>query len=210
MQSTGEVACFGPTFADALVKALVATGVRLARPNGTAFVSVGGLALKEQLLPTAQRLAALGYGIRATEDTAAFLTGRGLKRVGVLHKVSEPDRQPNVLTELGNGAIDLMLAVPSSLTQEKIERMLEDEYILRRRAVELGVPLFTSVEAFDAYVEGLEWVREHPLTVEALYGTEDGLRASPGPVSSLPLVSARRRSRPAPDPGSSTRGSRGR
>jgi carbamoyl-phosphate synthase large subunit len=210
MQSTGEVACFGPTFADALVKALVATGVRLARPNGAAFVSVGGLALKEQLLPTAQRLAALGYGIRATEDTAAFLTGRGLKRVGVLHKVSEPDRQPNVLTELGNGAIDLMLAVPSSLTQEKIERMLEDEYILRRRAVELGVPLFTSVEAFDAYVEGLEWVREHPLTVEALYGTDDGLRASPGPVSSLPLVSARRRSRPAPDPGPSARGSRGR
>ncbi len=34
MQSTGEVACFGPTFADALVKALVATGVRIVPEGG--------------------------------------------------------------------------------------------------------------------------------------------------------------------------------
>ncbi|HEV2429166.1 MAG TPA: carbamoyl-phosphate synthase (glutamine-hydrolyzing) large subunit, partial [Thermoplasmata archaeon] len=40
MQSTGEVACFGPTFADALVKALVATGVRLVPAGGSAFLSV--------------------------------------------------------------------------------------------------------------------------------------------------------------------------
>jgi carbamoyl-phosphate synthase large subunit len=197
MQSTGEVACFGPTFADALVKALVATGVRLARPHGSAFVSVGGTALKEQLLPTAQRLGALGYGLLATEDTAAFLTARGLKRVTVLHKVSEPDRHPNVMEALGDGRIDLMLAVPASLTQEKIERMLEDEYILRRRAVELGIPLFTSLEAFDAYVEGLAWVRDHPLTVEALYGTSGEAGTAVGPVSGVPLVSVRRRSRPA-------------
>ncbi|MCI4351455.1 MAG: carbamoyl-phosphate synthase (glutamine-hydrolyzing) large subunit [Thermoplasmata archaeon] len=203
MQSTGEVACFGPTFADALVKALVATGVRLARPHGSAFVSVGGTALKEQLLPTAQRLAALGYGLFATEDTAAFLRARELPRVTVLHKVSEPDRHPNVMEALGDGRIDLMLAVPASLTQEKIERMLEDEYILRRRAVELGIPLFTSLEAFDAYVEGLAWVREHPLTVEALYGTSGESGSTVGPVSGVPLVSVRRRSRPAATPTSS-------
>ena len=163
MQSTGEVACFGPTFADALVKALVATGVKLVPSGGTAFLSVGGVRLKEQLLPTALALRTLGYKLAATEDTAAFLSARGAKPVQVLHKVSEPDRKPNVVEALDSGKIDLMLNLPSSLTQAKLEQMLEDEYVLRRRAVELGIPLFTSLEGFAAYVEGLAWLKDHPV-----------------------------------------------
>lgn len=173
MQSTGEVACFGPTFSDALVKALVATGVRIVPKGGRAFLSVGGPLNKAALLPTARRLQRMGFGLMATEDTAAYLTAEGLHGVGVLHKVSEPDRHPNVLEALDQGLIDAMLNVPSSLTQEKLERMLEDEYVLRRRAIELGLPLFTSLEAFAAYIEGIEWLEEHPLTVEALYGTPE-------------------------------------
>ena len=182
MQSTGEVACFGPTFPDALVKALVATGVRLAPKGGTAFLSVGGPANKTALLPTARELHRLGFRLAATEDTAAFLTKEGLPKVQVLHKVSEPERRPNVLSALDSGGIDVMLNVPSSLTQEKLDRMLEDEYVLRRRAVELGVPLFTSLEAFAAYIEGIAWFDEHPLTVEPLYGTTPPGTAAVGPA----------------------------
>ena len=195
MQSTGEVACFGPTFSDALVKALVATGVKLVPRRGTAFLSVGGPALKEQLLPTALRLRSLGIGIAATEDTQAFLAARGVRGARVLHKVSEPDRHPNVLTALDRGEIDLLLNVPLSLTQEKFERMLEDEYILRRRAVELGIPLFTSLEAFAAYVEGVAWLEEHPLTGDSLYGTpEPGTDEAHRPKG-IPVVPRRKRPR---------------
>jgi carbamoyl-phosphate synthase large subunit len=195
MQSTGEVACFGPTFSDALVKALVATGVRLVPRRGTAFLSVGGPELKEQLLPVAHRLRTLGLKISATEDTGAFLAARGIRGVRILHKVSEPDRHPNITEALDHGNIDLLLNVPLSLTQEKFEQMLEDEYILRRRAVELGIPLFTSLEAFSAYVEGVAWLEDHPLTVEPLYGSpEPG--ASPGAKArQLPVVPRRRRRR---------------
>ncbi|MCI4335812.1 MAG: carbamoyl-phosphate synthase (glutamine-hydrolyzing) large subunit [Thermoplasmata archaeon] len=200
MQSTGEVACFGPTFSDAFIKALVATGVRLAPEGGVAFLSVGGSANKEALLPVAQRLAELGYGLAATEDTAAFLGARGLRGVQVLHKVSEPDRHPNVLETLDRGGIDLMLNIPSSLTQEKLERMLEDEYILRRRAIELGLPLFTSLETFQAYLEGLAWLRDHPLTVDALYGSPETASTDPGapvarPASVVPRPARRGRRR---------------
>jgi carbamoyl-phosphate synthase large subunit len=197
MQSTGEVACFGPTFSDALVKALVATGVRLVPRRGTAFLSVGGPELKQQLLPVARRLRELGLKISATEDTGAFLTAQGIRGVKILHKVSEPERTPNVVAELDGGGIDLLLNVPASLTQEKFERMLEDEYILRRRAIELGVPLFTSLEAFAAYVEGVAWLEDHPLTVDALYGSEEPRR--PGVVRReprrIPVVPRRRRRR---------------
>jgi len=196
MQSTGEVACFGPTFSDALVKALVATGVKLVPRRGTAFLSVGGPALKEQLLPTAERLRSLGLGMTATEDTQAFLTERGVPGVRVLHKVSEPDRHPNVLEALDHGGIDLLLDVPLSLTQEKFERMLEDEYVLRRRAVELGIPLFTSLEAFAAYVEGVAWLEEHPLTVDALYGTPEPGTGTGGRSLGTSVVPRRRRVRP--------------
>jgi carbamoyl-phosphate synthase large subunit len=194
MQSTGEVACFGPTFSDALVKALVATGVKLVPRRGTAFLSVGGPLLKEQLLPVAHHLRTLGLGVAATEDTGAFLAARGVRGVRILHKVSEPDRHPNVLEALDRGEIDLLLNVPLSITQEKFERMLEDEYVLRRRAVELGVPLFTSLEAFAAYVDGVAWLEDHPLTVEPLYGTpEPG--SGPREARQLPVVPRRPRRR---------------
>ncbi|MGD0258074.1 MAG: hypothetical protein ABSB90_09405, partial [Thermoplasmata archaeon] len=85
--------------------------------------------------------------------------------------------------------------VPLSLTQEKFERMLEDEYVLRRRAIELGIPLFTSLEAFAAYVEGVAWLEDHPVTVDALYGSEepggDG-RPARGPKG-IPVVPRRKR-----------------
>ncbi|HTT44421.1 MAG TPA: carbamoyl-phosphate synthase (glutamine-hydrolyzing) large subunit [Thermoplasmata archaeon] len=196
MQSTGEVACFGPTFSDALVKALVATGVKLVPRRGTVFLSVGGPVLKEQLLPTAVRLRSLGLGITATEDTQAFLTARSVRGVRVLHKVSEPERHPNVLEALDGGGIDLLLNVPLSLTQEKFERMLEDEYILRRRAVELGIPLFTSLEAFAEYVEGVAWLEEHPLTGDPLYGTAEPGSATGDRPAALPVTPRRKRPRP--------------
>jgi carbamoyl-phosphate synthase large subunit len=195
MQSTGEVACFGPTFSDALVKALVATGVRLVPRRGTAFLSVGGPELKEQLLPVAQRLRTLGLKLSATEDTGAFLANRGLRSVRILHKVSEPDRHPNVLEALDHGEIDLLLNVPLSLTQEKFERMLEDEYVLRRRAIELGIPLFTSLEAFAAYAEGVAWLEDHPLVVEPLYGSPEPGTTPETVARSLPVTPGRRRRR---------------
>jgi carbamoyl-phosphate synthase large subunit len=197
MQSTGEVACFGPTFSDALVKALVATGVRLVPRRGSAFLSVGGPRLKEALLPVARRLRDLGLRLAATEDTGAFLAGHGLRGVRILHKVSEPDRHPNVTEALDRGEIDLLLNVPVSLTQEKFERMLEDDYVLRRRAVELGIPLFTSLETFSAYVEGVAWLEEHPLTVDALYGTPEPGAAPPpsGRPREIPVVPRRHRPR---------------
>ena len=194
MQSTGEVACFGPTFSDALVKALVATGVKVVPRRGTAFLSVGGPALKEALLPIARRLRSLGLRISATEDTRAFLAAHGMRGVKVLHKVSEPDRRPNVLEALDAGEIDLLLDVPVSLTQEKFERMLEDEYVLRRRTVELGIPLFTSLEAFAAYVEGIAWLEDHPLTGDALY--ESPARGDEGEAArpvARPVMPRRRR-----------------
>ncbi len=168
MQSTGEVACFGLTFADAFVKAMVATGVRVVREGGEAFLSVGGPELKARILPAAVAMERLGFRISATEDTAEYLRAHGVRNVRVLYKLMEPERKPNLRDAIEQGEIDLVVNVPSSFTQEKLERMLEDDYTLRRLAIEMALPLFTSVETFLAYVEGLSWLREHPVSTEAL------------------------------------------
>ncbi len=184
MQSTGEVACFGTNFPDALMRGLFAAGWASPRTGGRAFVSVGGPALKADMLPSVERLAALGFGLAATEDTGAYLSQAGFSDVKVLYKVSEPDRHPNILEALSDHQVSVVLNVPLSLSQEKLERMLEDEYVLRRRAVELGVPLFTSLEVFQAYVEGLAWMKDHALTVQAAYGPQGAPPVS-APTASL-------------------------
>ena len=170
MQSTGEVACFGSNFPDALMRGLFAAGWVAPREGGRAFVSVGGPVLKAEMLPTVERLAALGFGLAATEDTGAYLSQAGFSDVKVLYKVSEPDRHPNILEALTDHQVSIVFNVPVSLSQEKLEQMLEDEYVLRRRAVEFGVPLFTSLEVFQAYVEGLAWMKDHALSVLPAYG----------------------------------------
>ena len=182
MQSTGEVACFGTSFPDALMRGLLAAGWASPRTGGRAFVSVGGPTLKSEMLPSVERLARLGFGLAATEDTGAYLSQAGFSDVKVLYKVSEPDRHPNILEAMADHQVSIVFNVPLSLSQEKLEQMLEDEYVLRRRAVELGIPLFTSLEVFQAYVEGLTWMKDHALTVQPAY------RPGGAPASSAPTV----------------------
>ncbi|MDO8641715.1 MAG: ATP-grasp domain-containing protein, partial [Nitrosarchaeum sp.] len=66
MQSTGEVACFGTSFYDALAKGLTSAGYTLPS-TGTALVTVGGSQNKEKLLQPIARLKSLGFKILATE-----------------------------------------------------------------------------------------------------------------------------------------------
>ena len=94
MHSTGEAACFGESFYDALSKALGAVGYNLPS-GGSALITVGGTPNKEKLLATVAKLGEMGFNILATEHTAEFLEER-LGAVKVVHKISEPERQPNI------------------------------------------------------------------------------------------------------------------
>ena len=161
MQSTGEVACTGENFHDALIKAMTAAGYRVPPKGGNILVTVGGSELKEQLIPLVEKLRLLDLHLHATEHTADFLTQRGIGKVTVLYKISEPDRKPNIAEYLANQQLDLVINIPSTLTLEKYADSLEDEYLIRRKAVELGVPVLTNVDTAEAYVDGLLWLRKH-------------------------------------------------
>ena len=162
MHSTGEAACFGESFYDALSKGLVAVGYNLPS-SGTALVTVGGTRNKEKLLPSVAKLNAMGFNLLATEHTAEFFEER-LGAIKVVHKISEPERQPNIADLLYQRKIDFIINIPSTSTLEKYIGMLEDEYQIRRKALELGIPVLTTIELADAFVNTLEWMRTHTTT----------------------------------------------
>jgi carbamoyl-phosphate synthase large subunit len=164
MQSTGEVACFGNSFYDSLSKAYTAAGYALPL-SGSALISIGGQRNKEKLLPLISLISTMGYNIMATEHTAEFLVNNGFENIQEVYKISEPDRKPNISDLLFEHKINFIINIPSTSTIEKYVGMLYDEYQIRRKAVEMGVPVLTTLEAANSFIKTLEWLRTNTPTV---------------------------------------------
>lgn len=168
MQSTGEVACFGKSFYDALSKAYVAAGYSLPA-KGSALITVGGQRNKEKILPLVTKIASMGYDIHATEHTAEFISKNSKSvKLNPVFKISEPDRKPNISDLLFDRKIDFIINIPSTSIAEKYLGMLDDEYQIRRKAVEMGVPVLTTHEAASSFINTLEWVRKNTPTLPYL------------------------------------------
>ncbi len=166
MQSTGEAACFGNSFYDALSKGLTSVGYNLP-DKGSALVTVGGAQNKEKLVPTIAKLKQLGFKILATEHTAEFFEEK-IGQVEIVYKISEPDREPNISDLLYERKIDFIINIPSTSTLEKYVGMLDDEYQIRRKSLELGIPVLTTIELADSFVKTLEWLRTNKTTKDPI------------------------------------------
>jgi carbamoyl-phosphate synthase large subunit len=167
MQSTGEAACFGDSFYDALSKGLISVGYNLPK-QGTALVTIGGAENKEKLRQTMAMLKNLGFKILATEHTAEFLSKKNIANVQIVHKISEPERKPNISDLLYERKINFIVNIPSTSTLEKYVGMLYDEYQIRRKAIELGIPVLTTTELAESFIKTLEWLHNNETTKKAL------------------------------------------
>ncbi len=166
MQSTGEAACFGNSFHDALSKGLESVGYNLP-DKGTALVTVGGEINKQKLVATIAKLKHLGFKILATEHTAEFFEEK-IGQIEIVHKISEPERKPNIADLLYGRKIDFIINIPSTSTLEKYVGMLDDEYQIRRKSLELGIPVLTTIELADSFVKTLEWLKDNETTKEPI------------------------------------------
>lgn len=167
MQSTGEVACFGNSFYDALSKAYMAAGYSLPL-SGSALVTVGGPKNKEMLLPILSLTSSMNYKMMATEHTAEFMENNKFKDVQLVYKISEPDRKPNIADLLYERKIDFIINIPATSTIEKYVGMLYDEYQIRRKAVEMGIPVLTTIEAASSFIKTLQWLSTNMPTLAPL------------------------------------------
>jgi carbamoyl-phosphate synthase large subunit len=151
MVSTGEVACFGDTFQDAFINALIASNFYVPKKGDAVLVSMGET--RKGIIPYARMLAENGYRIYATRHTAEEFAEKGINST-TLYKVRER-KKPNILDYLTSKEIKLVINIPSHAKQEISRLVLQDEYIIRRKAAEFGIPVVTNLELARALVTSL-------------------------------------------------------
>ncbi|KPV63707.1 MAG: Pyruvate carboxylase subunit A [Candidatus Bathyarchaeota archaeon BA2] len=175
MLSTGEVACLGENFADALSKALQSADFKIPPAGGSVLITVGGEELKKKIVPLGKALRKMGFKIYATEHTAETLRNAGVNNISVLHKVREVGKKPNIVDYLQNGKIDLVINIPMPNHAGKYSEVLKDEYTIRRLAIEFNIPVVTNLELGSALMKLLEQRNRNKLTIRSLNEYMDSL-----------------------------------
>ncbi len=145
MKSTGEVMGIDRNFGMAFAKAEIAAGTILPT-TGKAFISVRNED-KEQIVPVARKLCALGFKIVATKGTSLYLNGKGIVSEAT-NKVYEGS--PHILDRIEAGDIAMVINTPAGGREAK------DSSSIRRQALMAGVPYFTTVAAAQAATAGIE------------------------------------------------------
>lgn len=148
MKSTGEVMGTDRSLAKALYKAFAAAGLHL--PDFGAVLFTVADENKEEALDLAKRFKDVGYSLSATAGTAKFLEENGLN-AKTIAKISESDEN-NVIDLIRSGEAQVVI----NTMDKNRQNASEDGFIIRREAVEHGVPLFTSLDTADAILRVME------------------------------------------------------
>ena len=136
--------------------------------EGNVLISVGGDELKKQIIPLAKKIKSLGFTIFATEDTAKALKNNGVEAVR-LYKVHEFGKEPNIMACLQEGHIDMVINIPMPTTvEQEFKTILEDEYKIRRMAVDYNIPVIINLQLAKAVVDAIENVREKKVNIKSL------------------------------------------
>ena len=149
MVSTGEVACFGHSFEEALLKSMIAGGTRIPKSGDSILISIGGE--KEKAVEIAKKIMNNGYRIFATEHTAETLRKNGIT-CEKIYKISE-GKKPNVLDFLVERKLNFVFNTPHP--NRIVTQAITDGYLIRRKAVEFGVPVITNLELVDSLANAL-------------------------------------------------------
>ncbi|MCY1656998.1 carbamoyl-phosphate synthase large subunit [Dietzia sp. SL131] len=178
MKSTGEVMGIGPDFAVAFAKGqLSADGVLPL--SGTVFVSVANRDKRSMVFP-AQRLAALGFTVLATEGTALMLRRYGIACETVA-KLTESGTGPvdedgrpirTIVDRINADEVDLILNIASSTGGTRA-----DGHEIRSAAISRRVPCVTTVQGATAAVHGIEAMLRGDVSVSPLQELHAGYAA---------------------------------
>ncbi|HEY2446722.1 MAG TPA: carbamoyl-phosphate synthase large subunit [Rhizomicrobium sp.] len=157
MRSTGEVMGLDTNFGRAFAKSQIGAGARLPL-SGTAFISVreADKPLTEQ---PARHLVEMGFDVIATRGTARYLEAAGLP-VRVVNKVLEG--RPHIVDALKNGEVQLVFNTTEG------QQALADSLSIRRTALQMRVPYYTTMAGASAAVEAIASLREGALDVRPL------------------------------------------
>lgn len=153
MASTGEVACLGDCLEEGYLKSILATNHYL--PQKAVLISLGGDENKVHFLPEAKAISRMGLKIYATDKTALFLIKHGLPAEKVF-KIHE-EKEPNIFSLLSKKKVDLVVNLTDRAYQPK--NLDEDDYQIRRAAVDFGIFLVTNLQSARLLIQSMAAVK---------------------------------------------------
>ncbi len=157
MRSTGEVMGIDTSFGRAFAKSQIGAGLKIPL-SGQVFISVKE-ADKMLAVAPVRALIQMGFEIVATRGTARVLEEAGLS-VKVINKVLEG--RPHVVDALKNGEIQMVFN-----TTEGAQALM-DSMSIRRTALTMKVPYYTTLAGAVAVTEAVSALRTGSLEVAPL------------------------------------------
>jgi len=157
MKSTGEVMGRDSNFGRAFAKSQIGAGAKLPQA-GKVFISLRG-ADKQGVIEPARILIGMGFSIVATRGTAKVLEEAGLP-VKSINKVREG--RPHIVDAIKNGEVQLVF----NTTQGA--RAISDSMSIRRTALTMKVPYYTTLAGAAAATEAIAALRAGTLDVRPL------------------------------------------
>ncbi|MGH7905641.1 MAG: carbamoyl-phosphate synthase large subunit, partial [Candidatus Binataceae bacterium] len=156
MRSTGEVMGIDSSFEMAFAKAELAASTVLPA-GGAAFISVRDLD-KAMLEPIVRGLHGMGFELTATSGTA-----RQMERLGLpcrtVNKVA--DGSPHIVDLMRGNGIAMVINTPDA-------DAIADTFSIRRTALEMRIPYFTTIAGARAAVEAIRALKSGSPGVRAL------------------------------------------
>jgi len=159
MKSTGEVMGLGETFEEAYWKSQIAAGTALPT-EGLVFLSLADHD-KNWAGEIGWDLNELGYRLACTQGTAETLRAAGVENVLLLGKIHE-NKKPDILDLMREKSVSLIINTPSGAKARL------DEVGIRAEAVQLNVPMITTVAGAKAAIRALRQMRTRSCTVRSL------------------------------------------
>jgi carbamoyl-phosphate synthase large subunit len=157
MKSTGEVMGIDADFGRAFAKSQLGSGTLLPLA-GRVFVSVRDRD-KPALVEPCRKLAEMGFALVATRGTAGLLRDAGIE-VEVANKVLEG--RPHIVDRMLSGEVQLIFNTTEGT------QAIEDSFSLRRTALTLSIPYYTTVAGARAAVQAIAALKSGGLEVASL------------------------------------------
>jgi len=157
MKSTGEVMGRDSNFGRAFAKSQIGAGAKLPQ-SGTVFISLRE-ADKNEVVETARTLNSMGFTLMATRGTAKIIAAAGVP-VKPVNKVREG--RPHIVDAIKNGEVQLVFNTTEGA------RAISDSMSIRRTALTMKVPYYTTLAGAMAATEAIAALRAGTLDVRPL------------------------------------------
>ena len=163
MEESGELeaAVFteGDDFNEAFLKSVLSTGFKI--PQKGVLLSTGNLKSKAEFIDELRILRNLGLKFNGTEGTAEFYKENGIE-VETLFRPYDKE-EPSILTYLNDKIVDLVINIPKTTDKEE----LDSDYIIRRRAIDLNIPLITNIQIAKRFVKSIKQFYDNDISVKS-------------------------------------------